>query len=345
MKRLRHVLVLFSVIALFFVLGCGRQVQPEVICAAPNVVLGNTCCLDANENYICDTKEQVEVKEVVKKPVVSEAAPSEEESALHQFAESFAKAWNKKSYNALHGLFEKNYRLRFPSQEFNFLARKMDAMLGITEVSLMSVETVSGKSTANFLVTTNGENEVYSATIRVEGTDYKMDSFYFFDNLTADAVCAGNDSCFLSYARISDNRNYCDKAGEFRADCIAEFGVGKTLTARIDDCVSMVDFYAVSDCLTSLALKENVVEPCWHNEFDKQTFECMGELAAARKNVEECNTLVSSRGFPGSRLQKTYCILAYVKVSADTDACAKIDRRDDVMLGSMQEGCYRLLFP
>jgi len=31
------------------------------------------------------------------------------------------------------------------------------------------------------MVTIDGENEVYSTTIRVEGTDYKMDSFYLFD--------------------------------------------------------------------------------------------------------------------------------------------------------------------
>jgi len=103
--------------------------------------------------------------------------------------------------------------------------------------------------------------------------------------------------------------------------------------------------YSRAECLTQLAVNENDVEPCWQASHDKQIFECMGEVAAARKDVDECVDFISSRGYPGNRLQHAYCIVGYVRVTTDTDACDDIDRRDDIVLGAMQEGCYKLNFP
>jgi hypothetical protein len=69
----------------------------------------------------------------------------------------------------------------------------------------------------------------------------------------------------------------------------------------------------------------------------------MGEVAAARNNVDECSDFVASRGYPGTRLQRAYCITRYVQKTGDTEACVKIDRRDDVVLGAMQEQCYKII--
>lgn len=333
---------MFSIILSVLLFGCAQK-QPAVICSAPNVLIGNVCCLDADSNSVCDTRE---VKEEPKKVVEKEELDVQPvEDALQTFANDFEKTWNRKSYTALHGMFEKNYRLRFSPQEFNFLARKMDAKLGIQSVSIYRTEKTADGTVVKFQIELPEEKKIVSAEVRTEGDLYKFASFDFFDDLSADAVCEGNESCYDTMAAITSNRNYCDKAGSLKAECIERFGVAKSITSKIDECTSIVDLYGVAECLTSVAVKENVVEPCWHNEYDKQTYECIGEVAAARADVNECNTLVASRGMPGSRLQKTYCILAYVRVTADTDACAKIDRRDDVMLGSMQEGCYRLQFP
>jgi hypothetical protein len=253
----------------------------------------------------------------------------------------FASTWNRKSYTALHSLFVKDYRMRFSSSEFNFLARKADAKAELKGVSLAGVEGGS----ARYKVVAGGKSFTVAVDVDDEDGTYKHEAFYLFENLSADSACGDDEQCFMAFARISGDRNYCDKAGSLKPECVAEFGVDESMTAKIDECMTMTEYYGRADCLTELAVDENDIEPCWQAGYDKQVFECMGRVAAARKDVDECPEFVAAKGYPGTRLQTAYCITAYVKETADTDACAKIDRRDDVVLGAMQEGCYRMVFP
>jgi hypothetical protein len=98
------------------------------------------------------------------------------------------------------------------------------------------------------------------------------------------------------------------------------------------------------ECLSRLAVNENSIEPCWQATHDKQIFECMGQVAAARDDADVCQEFVDSKGYPGTRLQHAYCITGYVRETSDTSACSLIDRRGDVVLGAMQEGCSNLNF-
>jgi hypothetical protein len=49
----KHILVIFSILALIFLIGCA----PEITCSSPYIKVGSTCCLDSNSNNICDTDE------------------------------------------------------------------------------------------------------------------------------------------------------------------------------------------------------------------------------------------------------------------------------------------------
>ncbi|MBW2963940.1 hypothetical protein KY363_00630 [Candidatus Woesearchaeota archaeon] len=337
--RFRHCIVgLVLLAALLMVAGCAQR----MVCNAPNVVIGNSCCLDSDSNNVCDTREPSQNVTVVKaEPEVQvepvSDGPDEEELA----AQTFADTWNRKSYNALHKLFVSDYSLKYSGQEFNFLARKMDAQLGIRSVSLKSID----GDTAEYEISLPEKTVTVSADIDEDDGKYLLEAFYFFDGLDADAACGTNSSCFMSFAVISGDRNYCDKAGEYKGDCVAKFGVSKSLSARIDVCMEILEYYSRVECLDSLAVNENDIEPCWQSTYDKQIFECMGKVAAARNNVDECPGFVKSKGYSGTRLQDAYCIMGYVKETADTKACAKIDRRSDVVLGSMQENCYKMNFP
>jgi hypothetical protein len=344
MKGVRLGLLVFSLAMVFLLAaGCG----PRMICSAPNVVIGNSCCMDADGDNACDsvveTREQVEVQ-VPAEPVVEEEPQAVWEELLspyESFAETFASTWDNKGYNALRNLFVKDYRLRFSQNEFGFLARKVDAQLGIRQVRLIDVD---GGTARYELLLPDKKLTVYAGIVEESGV-YRHEPFYLFGNLSADSACLDDGSCYMSFAVISGNRNYCDKAGSLKAECVEKFGVSKTMTQMIDECVEITEYYTRADCLTQLAQDENDIEPCWRAGYDKQVFECMGLVAALRENVDECDRFVAAKGYPGTRLQKTYCILGYVKETTDTDACAKIDRRGDIMLGAMQEGCYKLSFP
>jgi hypothetical protein len=332
MDRFRHAFTGVIILsALLLMTGCAER----MVCAEPNVLVGDVCCLDADSNDVCDTWEEEELEQVAEVPEAPSVDP-----AIQQFAETFASTWDRKSYTALHNLFVRDYRLKYASKEFNFLARKADAALGIADVALLKVD----GDTATYSVRLGDKSVTVSADIDKEDGIYLHDQFYFFDGLSAESACQ-DDKCFMDFAVLTGDRNYCEDAGDLRNDCVAEFGVSKTITQKIDDCLDVKEYYSMTECLTQVAVKENDIEPCWHATYDKQIFECMGEVAAARKDVDECGPFVSSKGYPGTRLQHAYCIAAYVRITADTDACSLIDRRDDVVLGAMQENCYKLNFP
>jgi hypothetical protein len=330
-------LCVVSVLMLISLFGCAQQ--QKFSCEEPNVMVGSSCCVDDDSDDVCDTKEPkpepVETADDL--PAVEEVGPSEAET----FASTLASAWSGKSYTALHSLFDKDLRLKITAHEFNFLARKMHSNLDITSVIFDKVD----GNDAYYEVTEGDVARTVVAPMVIEDGEYKHQAFDFFIDIDAKIACADDPQCFFDFAKITGNRNYCESAGELRADCLEELGVAKTLTMKIDECKAMADYYGRVECLEGVAVKENTVEPCWDAEYDKQTFMCMGLVVAKRGDVEQCSEVISSRGFPGNRLQYTYCILRFVQETGDTDNCAKIDRRDDVVLGSLQEGCYRMNFP
>lgn len=336
--RFGHIVVgLFLLAALLAVAGCAQR----MVCNPPNVMIGNSCCLDSDSNSICDTKEPDETVKVVKSETVVQEVVPDESGEEELAAQTFADTWNRKSYNALHKLFVKDYMLKYSSQEFNFLARKMDSALGIRGVSLKSID----DDQAVYEVVLPDKTVTVTVDLDEDDSTYLHEAFYFFEDMDADSACGTNSSCFMNFAVISGDRNYCDKAGEYKGDCVAKFGVSKSMSARIDTCMEILEYYGRTDCLDSLAVNENDIEPCWQSTYDKQIFECMGKVAAARGSVDECPDFVKSKGYAGTRLQDAYCIAGYVKTTGDTKACAKIDRRGDVVLGSMQETCYKMNFP
>jgi hypothetical protein len=339
-------ILLFSALSVLVLAGCAKQ----LVCGPPSVIIGNSCCFDEDKDNVCDAAGEEKV--VDEKPAVVEeetlaAVPEEvgsgsaDDSDAGSFADTFAGTWNRKSYTALRNLFVDDLKLKFSSSEFNFIARKIDASEGIRSVSF---EGMDGDNAEYLLAFADRKVSVYARVVETDG-GYRHEPFYFFTNMSADAACGSDGSCFMSFAVISGDQNYCKKTGSLKAECIEAFGVSKTITAQIDTCMAISEYYTRVECLNKVAVAENNPEPCWQATYDKQIFECMGKIAAARENVDECPKLVESKGYAGTRLQDTYCILSYVKETHDLDACAKIDRRDDVVLGSLQEGCYYLRFP
>jgi hypothetical protein len=348
LKGIRQVGIVFLLLFFVLAIGCGQQ----LVCSPPNKIIANTCCIDSNSNNVCDSDEAAE--ETEEEPVVAEDEQDREETAEPEtreeaeaqeeyktFAETFVKTWNRKSYNALHQLFVKNYRLKFAPQEFNFLARKTDSKTGVQKIK---IKEINEEGALYEIQLKDGVVSVSSQFVKEEDK-YRHEPFYFFEELNVDDACAGDGQCFMDFAIISNNKNLCKSAAEKKADCVAYFGVSKSLSTKIDNCLQIVEYYSKTDCLTELAKAENTIEPCWQATYDKQIYECMGAVAAARENVDECTAFVASHGYPGTKLQKAYCILNYVRITSDTKACSEIDRRGDVVLGALQEGCYNMNFP
>ena len=56
------------ILLLFLVSGCNQNNTQEVVCSHPYTKVGNSCCLDQNVNFMCDTDE-IEDFEVFPNPL------------------------------------------------------------------------------------------------------------------------------------------------------------------------------------------------------------------------------------------------------------------------------------
>ncbi len=335
MKNNRLIICIFLIILTLFSIGCANnQYKPTT---PTGKIYHDQTTTDSDRLETKIVEETVESDESDVEPSEEDVVDAAKTEEIEKFAKIFADTWNRKSYTALYNLFAKNYRAKISSKEFNFLARRFDAKLGLEEVSLKAVS--SGYTVYELKLF--DDTVLVEADIDEENDLFKHDTFYFFKNMDVDFACENDSNCFMTFAVISGNKNYCEKAGDLKLDCMANFGVSKGITEKIDECISIKEYYGRAECLTRIAVKENSIEPCWDAGYDKHVFECMGKVAAARSDVDECNEFVSSRGPAGTRLQKAYCIVSYVRETSDSTKCSLIDRRDDVVLGAMQENCYK----
>lgn len=60
------VMICLSLLVLLLIAGCGTTTTNQIICNAPYIQVGSDCCLDKDNNHICDKDEQ-EIKNITPK--------------------------------------------------------------------------------------------------------------------------------------------------------------------------------------------------------------------------------------------------------------------------------------
>ena len=145
----------------------------------------------------------------------------------------------------------------------------------------------------------------------------------------------------MDYAILTKDSSYCSKAGTYLIECEEKLGIRKNIKSLTTECKEITDYQAKAACLTIAAVETNMSKPCWDADYDRQRFDCIGKVAAKRKNIRECDRIIDSIG-GGTRLQKAYCVFGYVKQTNDTTACKEIDRRKDIVIGPLAEECTKI---
>ena len=82
--------------------GCTTEKKEGVVCNPPYILVGNECCLDQNNNRVCDndeTKETASDAEVTEK--VNETIPETEKIDERDVVDSWCRNWN--NYGAYFG--------------------------------------------------------------------------------------------------------------------------------------------------------------------------------------------------------------------------------------------------
>ena len=81
-------------VILIFLTGCFNQ---EIICNKPYILVGDKCCLDANDNKICDQDETQEIKQTQRN-----------KQNLEKLKENIDTTESKNVYDAVQSVFEKD---------------------------------------------------------------------------------------------------------------------------------------------------------------------------------------------------------------------------------------------
>jgi len=58
----KPILISFLLILIVFLADCAAQVEKQPACIKPYTLVNNDCCLDRNENSVCDTNEKTEAE-------------------------------------------------------------------------------------------------------------------------------------------------------------------------------------------------------------------------------------------------------------------------------------------
>ena len=174
-----------------FVLGSCQQ---KIICNKPYILIGNSCCLDKNDNKICDNDEpeQFQRNETVavdwKKPA--------ETTALR-----FERAWEAKDWNPMYDLFTDSLKKlkskeRFTKAAMKFASGEKPYIIRLDEVKLDNESLAYAYFTKSYSGTKTERKEPAVKLIRAEN-EWKVETFINYFNACDEfsKECCGNKLC------------------------------------------------------------------------------------------------------------------------------------------------------
>ncbi len=228
MEKTRYLTSAAILAALLILAGCGAGDNNIVMeCTPPLIYSGDGCCLDADQNGVCDSEEKEErteeidketdgniEKETEEQPEESpeedvgediedtaqegeEEWPDTEEQRLEkaeQTAELFTTSWDNKQYNMMYKMFTPRLKDKKTAKEFTAIMELDPFYKKIEAVELGGVR-LTGEDTADITITakTNVQDiEIPGTTAESIDGEWKIRAFAdVFDLDAFDAACSG----------------------------------------------------------------------------------------------------------------------------------------------------------
>lgn len=333
--RFYHGAIFVALSVAILLSGCTTQ---KILCESPNSVINNVCCLDTNNNNVCDGKEGTlpQSKELTQ----SESAQEKITPDIHSFATTFAGAWKDSNFAKLYELLSKDYRNTLSKEEFIWLAQRKNAALRIKDVKVFSV---AGDVVEYDLVAEDPliKNSARGVVVWEQNAHYHR-PFNYFKTLAVADVCGKNTSCVVEYAQTFKKQDVCDLAGSQRIACRQSFGVKYTYEEERELCNAIPNYFERADCIQNVSIKFGRTDACWDLSEDPQLFRCLGHVAALSKNHELCWDYMKNFTFVGDKLKHAYCIYGYVDETKDYTVCKQMRHGGSILIGALEEECYKL---
>ena len=321
MKKI--IIVLMLVIASFLI-GC--EPEPVILeCKPPLIPKGDGCCLDADENGICDIDEQPEIEEEEEKeepeqvteeeaePEEAEEAPEEEQlepkntkEEAEKIGKLFAERWQLKQYNTMYVLFTPGLKEKKTATEFTAIMELDPFYKKIDTVDFNGVTMLGDKKAElDITVHTNVQDiDIPGATLEFIEGEWKVNIFIdVFELSLYDAACSGYrynkqyrmSDCAFDLAKKVKDATYCNISACHYVECLKALGKPAGMTQETEQCYFCQPVgKTINQCILDVAIKHDKISAC--NIMDDEKYNdkycvCYGGFAKHKGTAGYCNMI------------------------------------------------------
>ncbi|MFH1063597.1 MAG: hypothetical protein V1729_00790 [Candidatus Woesearchaeota archaeon] len=320
------ILIAASLILSLMISGCGESTTGIVLeCTPPLIQSGDSCCLDADQNGVCDSKEKIDTvddnmvdapdKDIEDTPAPIDAGSEEVETvqtstgelkSAEEVANLFVKNWNSQAYNLMYPLLTDDLKAKKTTKEFKTIM-ELDPFYNRLKDIEMNGVIITGDDTAemDIIAHTNIQNiKIPAAQLEFERGSWKVNIFAdVFELNTYDAACSGYRynkqytmaDCAFDYAKKMEDIGYCNLSECHYLECVKALGKTAGKTAEAEQCFQCQPTGKTTmQCILDIAIKYDdtkicdVISPL---SYSNKYCTCYGGFAKTKNNGALCNVI------------------------------------------------------
>jgi hypothetical protein len=306
------------------ILGCAKTIE----CNSPMKIVRDRCCIDANNNEICDIDEgkyavektnKSTIQENITKPtanvtpnkttappVVQQTKQMNTEVEAIKTGKIFAEKWQAKQYAIMYSLFTPELKEKKTLTEFTTIMELEPLYRRLTKVDFKGVK-MTDEDSAELMITihTNIQDiDMPGATLEFIDNSWRVNMFNDVFELSAyDAACSGyrnnNDytvyDCANDFAKKTKNASYCDKSRCHYVECLKALNQPASTKQQVKQCELCPPVgKTVNECVLDLAIKQDSLLACDYiseESYSDKYCICYGGFAKSKKTVGYCNII------------------------------------------------------
>lgn len=201
----REALIIAFLFMAMLITACSTQ-QP--VCNKPYILVGNDCCLDKDDNSVCDRDEEELTQKAERKPSI------DQEELAEETALSFARAWEREDWSSLYDFFVDELKELRTEERFANAMNKKEEGSNIV-VRLDKVEIADENTAYAYYTGSSSIFDIKAPAMKLEWLDkgWKVNAFSSVFNSCDEfeSNCCGNGKC-----EASEDSDYCP------VDCAVE---------------------------------------------------------------------------------------------------------------------------
>lgn len=315
------------VVALFLI-GCDAGEPIMIECTPPLMLKGDSCCMDADQNGVCDieeadpAEEKEEKEEAVPEEQPEAEAEKEEEEAdeepeievtgtkedAEEIGKQFAERLQLKQYNTMYTLFTPGLRQKKTATEFTAIMELDPFYKKIVTADFKGLTMLDNRTAELDIVAETNVQQITIPGARLELIDgsWKVNAFVdVFDLPLYNAACSGYrynnqykmSDCAFDLAKKVDDPQYCNISECHYVECLKALGEPAGMTQEAEQCYYCQPVgKTTNDCILNVAIKYDKISACniiKEDKYSDKYCKCYGGFAKHKGTSAYCNTITN----------------------------------------------------